>query len=171
MVLAGADVSTGFFMSKNWYKFMKTLIFILASLASVAANANKCLPVESLIVLDSKYEEAMRMGDAAFFKNLLADNYVWVHNLAASIDTKETILVKAKNPAEIPKARTTSDVQGHVLHNTVVLRGLSSVDKWNPDGKTWRTSRYQFMRTYVNTGKTCKLLSVQTMKVWSSDGQ
>jgi len=171
MVLAGADVSTGFFMSKIWCESMKALMFILVSLASAAASANKCLPVESLIALDSKYEEAMRTGDSAFLENLLADNYVWVHNLASSIDTKETILTKAKNPAEVPKARTTSDVQGHVLQNTVVLRGLSSVDKWNPDGKTWRTSRYQFMRTYVNTGKTCKLLSVQTMKVWSSDGQ
>ena len=150
---------------------MKALIFIIMSLARTAASANKCLPIESLIVLDSKYEEAMRVGDAAFLENVLADNFVWVHNLASSIDTKETILAKAKNPTEIPKARVTSEVQAHVLQNTVVLRGLSSVDKWNSDGKTWRTSRYQFMRTYVNTGNACKLLSVQTMKVWSSDGQ
>ena len=95
---------------------------------------------------------------------------MWVHNLASAIENKSVIIARAKNPQEIPKVRTTSEVNAHVLQNTVVLRGLSSVDKWNADGKTWRTSRYQFMRTYVSTSKGCKLLSVQTMKVWSSDG-
>jgi hypothetical protein len=55
------------------------------------------------------------------------------------------------------------------LDKTAVLQGLSSVEKWNPDGKTFRTSRYQFMRTYVEHKGECKLLAVQTMKVWSSE--
>lgn len=150
---------------------MKIILGIVVGLYANSVCANACLPVEKLIDRDRQYEEAMRVGDATFLEKLLADNYVWVHNLASSIDTKETILAKAKNPQEVPKSRTTSEVQAHSLQNTVVLRGLSCVDKWNEDGKTWRTSRYQFMRTYVSTGKTCKLLSVQTMKVWSSDGK
>jgi hypothetical protein len=57
------------------------------------------------------------------------------------------------------------------LHSTAVVEGLVSVEKWNPDGKTFRTSRYQVMRTYVEAKGECKLLAVQSMKVWSSDGQ
>jgi hypothetical protein len=47
------------------------------------------------------------------------------------------------------KARSTSDVHAHVQGDTVVLRG-STTEQWNADGTTWRTNRYQLMRTYVN---------------------
>jgi len=77
-------------------------------------------------------------------------------------------LARSKQPAVVHKSRTTGDVHAHVSGDTVVLRGLSTVEQWNADGKTWRANRYQFMRTYVNVGGQCKLLSVQTMKVWSS---
>lgn len=148
-------------------------LFTAVSLALVSARvcANSCLPVEQLFARDAHYEEATRVGDAAFLNDLLADDFVWVHNQASAIEDKSLIIKRAQKPTEIPKARTTSDLHAQVLDNTVVLRGLSSVDKWNPDGKTWRTSRYQFMRTYVSTAKGCKLLAVQTMKVWSSDGK
>ena len=150
---------------------MKVFTFIFLSVVAVMASAKSCLPVADLIARDSQYEEATRVGDAVFLENLLADDFVWVHNLASAVEDKTVVIARAKHPQEIPKARTTSEVHAHVLQNTVVLRGLSSVDKWNEDGKTWRTSRYQFMRTYVNSAKGCKLLSVQTMKVWSSDGK
>lgn len=148
------------------------LVVVLGLLsAGTGACANSCLPAEALFARDARYEEATRVGDAAFLNELLANDFVWVHNLASAIEDKTVIIKRAQKPAEIPKARTTSDLHAHVLDNTVVLRGISSVDKWNPDGKTWRTSRYQFQRTYVSTAKGCKLLAVQTMKVWSSDAK
>lgn len=150
---------------------MKFFIVACVVLVSTPTFANSCLPLDELIARDAHYEEATRVGDAGFLNDLLADDFVWVHNLASAIEDKTVIIKRAQKPTEIPKARTTSDLHAHVLDNTVVLRGLSNVDKWNPDGKTWRTSRYQFMRTYVSTAKGCKLLAVQTMKVWSSDGK
>ena len=150
---------------------MKKWLLIPLYFCAVHTFANNCLPVSDLIARDSQYEEATRTGDVAFLEKLLADDFVWVHNLASAVEDRSVIIARAKNPQEIPKARTTSDVHAHILKNTVVLRGLSSVDKWNEDGKTFRTSRYQFMRTYVSVNKGCKLLSVQTMKVWSSDGK
>jgi ketosteroid isomerase-like protein len=138
-------------------------------LLPLAASAAPCLPPEALIARDAQYEEAMRVGDVAFLQNLLADDYVWVHSLASSIDTKPVLLERLKNQKTTPKARTTSDVKAQALGDTVVLRGRSTVDQWNADGKTWRSNRYQFMRTYVNVGGECKLLAVQTMKVWSSE--
>ena len=140
-------------------------------LLPLGAMASPCLPSAALIERDARYEEAMRVGDVAFLQDVLADDYVWVHSLASATDTRAVVLERARKPPVIPKARTTSDVRAHALGDTVVLRGLSTVDQWNADGKTWRTSRYQFMRTYVTVGDQCKLLAVQTMKVWSSDGR
>lgn len=150
---------------------MKKWLLLVLGMGAANVFANSCLPVADLIARDSQYEEATRVGDVAFLEKLLADDFVWVHNLASAVENKSVIISRAKNPTEIPKARATSEQHAHVLQDTVVLRGLSSVDKWNEDGKTFRTSRYQFMRTYVSTKNGCKLLSVQTMKVWSSDGK
>lgn len=140
-------------------------------LAPAHGASQACLPTPALIALDARYEEALRAGDPAFLQEVLADDYVWVHSLGSSVDTKAALLARAKARPVVFKARTTSDVQAHALGGSVVLRGLSSVEQWNADGKTWRTNRYQFMRTWVNVDGACKLLSVQTMKVWSSDPQ
>lgn len=144
---------------------MKAGLVILLNLCAAATYAQSCLPLAELIARDSQYEEALRVGDVAFLDKLLADEFVWVHNLASAVEDKATILARSKTPTEIPKARTTSEVRARVLENTVVLHGLSHVEKWNPDGKTSRHLHYQFMRTYVSTAKGCKLLSVQTMKL------
>lgn len=144
----------------------------MLALVPVGALAAPCLPTPDLIALDTRYEDATRRGDAAFLDQLLAEDFVWVHTLASAIEDKSVILARARKPAEpAPKARTTSGVRAHILGDTVVLRGLSTVEQWNADGKTWRSNRYQFMRTYVNDNGHCKLLALQTMKVWSSERQ
>ncbi|TFW19370.1 nuclear transport factor 2 family protein [Duganella callida] len=146
---------------------MKKILLPLLATLPLLASASACLPVEALIQRDNQYEEALRVGDLAFLRGLLADDFIWVHTLGSQYDTRPVLLARLEKPV-IYKARTTSDVHAHALGDTVVLRGLSTVDQWNADGKTWRSNRYQFMRTYVNVGGECKLLSVQTMKVWSS---
>jgi ketosteroid isomerase-like protein len=148
---------------------MKKLLLPLCLAAPSTAFAAPCLPTAALIERDAQYEEALRVGDVPFLQALLADDYVWVHTLGSQIETRADILKRSAKPATIYKARTPSEVHAHVQGDTVVLRGLSTVDQWNADGKTFRSNRYQFMRTYVNVGGACKLLSVQTMKVWSSE--
>ncbi len=139
------------------------------SVMALAAQAETCLDTESLVKLDAEYENAMRKGDVKFLDKLLAPEYQWVHNLASLKESKAQLLERVQKPEEQPKARRSHDVSVLRLENTAVLQGLSSVEKWNPDGKTYRTSRYQFIRTYVKQGDACKLLAVQTMKVWSSE--
>ncbi len=141
----------------------------LISFIALTAQAETCLDAETLVKLDAEYENAMRKGDVKFLDKLLAPEYLWVHNLASLKETKAQLLTRVQKPEEQPKARRSHDVSVLRLDNTAVLQGLSSVEKWNPDGKTYRTSRYQFMRTYVKQGDECKLLAVQTMKVWSSE--
>ena len=146
---------------------MKQLL-ALCALLPLSALAAPCLPADSLIERDRQYEEALRTGDLPYLQAWLADDYVWVHTLASQIENREAVLARLKKPDSIPKSRTTSDVRAHTLGPAVVLEGLSTVEQWNSDGKTWRTSQYRFMRTYVEAGGQCKLLAVQSMKVASS---
>jgi Tfp pilus assembly protein PilN len=142
----------------------------VVSLIGLAVRAETCLDAEKLVKLDAQYENALQTGDAQFLDKLLAPEFYWVHNLASLKEKKAELLVRVQKPEERVSARRAHDITLHRLANTVVLQGLSSVDKWNADGKTVRTSRYQFMRTYVEHNSECKLLAVQTMKVWSSEG-
>lgn len=162
-------MTTRFHLSRRAGATGRTALLAAGIACGLPAYAADCLPVANLVALDAQYEEAMRVGDVPFLQRHLADDFIWVHNLVSSVDNKAAMLARAATPNTGHKARTTSAVQAQVLDNTVVLRGLSSVDAWNADGKTWRTNRYQFMRTYVQTGAGCKLLAVQTMKVWSGE--
>jgi ketosteroid isomerase-like protein len=148
---------------------MKKILLSLCCALPLPSFAAPCLPVPDLIQRDQQYEEALRVGDVAFLQAWLAEDYIWVHSLGSQFETRAVVLARSVHPPVVHKSRTTSDVQGHVLGDTVVLRGLNTVEQWNADGKTWRSNRYQFMRTYVNVGGACKLLAVQTMKVWSSE--
>lgn len=143
---------------------MKKLLLSLAALLPLAASAAPCLPVDALIVRDSQYEEALRVGDLPFLQTLLADDYVWVHTLGSEIETRTSLLARLAKPV-VYKSRSTNDVHAHVQGDTVVLRGVSTTVQWNADGQTSRSNRYQFMRTYVNVAGECKLLSVQTMNL------
>jgi len=141
----------------------KTLPSLLAVLP-VIASAAPCLPAPALIERDARYEEALRVGDVHFLQSLLADDYVWVHSLGSQIETRASLLARLVKPV-VYKARGTSEVHVHVLGDTAVVRGISTTEQWNADGTTWRANRYQFMRTYVNVGGECRLLSVQTMNL------
>ena len=149
---------------------MKKIVVMTALLLSAPVFADSCLDKEKLIALDQKYETAVQQADIKFLTGLLADEFYWVHNLASLKESKTQLLVRIQKE-EKPKARRSHDLSVRILENTAVVEGLSSVDKWNVDGKTFRTSRYQVIRTYVEVNGECKLLAIQSMKVWSSDGQ
>ena len=143
---------------------------LLSSLLPLAAHAAPCRPDAVLIDQDRRYEEALRRADVASLRDMLADDYVWVHNVAVQTENRADLLARLAKGAAPMKARTTSDVAAHAAGDTVVLRGLSSVEQWNPDGVTWRVNRYRFLRTYVTVAGQCRLLAVQTMKVFSGPG-
>jgi hypothetical protein len=109
----------------------------------------ECCSGSRLIERDARYEEAMRIGDADFLQDLLADDFVWVHSLASATDTKAVVLAKTAEAPAGYKSRSASEVKAHALGDSVVLRGQSTVE----------------------LGGHCKLLAVQTMKVWSSEAK
>lgn len=142
---------------------------LLCSIVAASAQANQCLSEKSLRDLDQRYEDALRLGDVQFLQGLLAEDFVWVHNLAVDIESKSRLLARMQTQQENARARKISDVTMHRLDKTVVVSGLSSVEKVNPGDESISASRYRFMRTYVASGKRCRLLSVQTMKVWTNE--
>ncbi len=151
---------------------MKKCVVMAAYLSvflATTAGATSCLDTENIVQLDLQYEHALQVGDVTWLDKLLAPEFYWVHNLASMKENKDQLIARVQKPEQKAHARRSHDVSSHRLGNTVVLQGLSSVDKLNPDGKTLRTYRYQFMRTYVEQNGDCKLLAVQTMKVWSSE--
>lgn len=150
---------------------MKVTVFVALLYLAIPAFADSCLEREKLVGLDQRYESAMQQGDVKFLDKLLADEFYWVHNLASLKESKTQLLERVQKPEEQPKSRRSHELTVRRLKDTAVVEGLSSVEKWNADGKTYRTSRYQVMRTYVAIKGECKLLAVQSMKVWSSDGQ
>ncbi|PUA27385.1 MAG: DUF4440 domain-containing protein [Cellvibrio sp. 79] len=149
---------------------MKKITVMTALLIATPTYAGSCLEKEKLIALDQQYEIAVQQADIKFLSGLLADEFYWVHNLASLKENKTQLLARLQKE-EKPKARRSHDLSVRILDNTAVVEGLSSVDKWNADGKNFRTARYQVMRTYVDVKGACKLLAIQSMKVWSSDGQ
>lgn len=145
----------------------KLLLACLCGLSGVGAIAAPCLPVDQLIALDNQYEDAMRRNDAPLLERLLADEYIWVHTLASATDTKADLVGRAKAKANVHKSRSTSEVKAQVVNDTVVLRGISTVEAWNEDKTTWRVNRYTYMRTWVTVGGQCKLLSNMTQNISS----
>lgn len=141
------------------------IVLLLAPFSLAGIASADCLTDDSLRSLDLRYEEALRVGDTEFLQQLLAEEYIWVHNLASDKEPKARLIKRLVKPEEIPKSRRSTDIIIHRLQDTAVLSGVSLVEKWNTDGKSWRTLHYQFMRTYVKTAdQQCQLLSVQTMK-------
>lgn len=149
---------------------MKKILGALWLAMPLPACASDCLEPQALRQLDAAYEEALRVGDVKLLEALLAPEYLWVHNLASQKENRAQLLARMDKPAEIPKARRSGDITIQRLGDTAVLQGLSRVEKWNTDGKSFRSMDYQFMRTYAKQGDKCLLLAVQTMKIWSSDG-
>jgi Domain of unknown function (DUF4440) len=144
---------------------MKRRLLILCGLP-LPALAAACLPADALVERDRQYEAALATGNVAFLREALADEYVWVHTLGSEIETKGVLLARMAKPTRF-RSRTTEGVQVRALGDATVLHGVSVVEQWNADGATFRTNRYQFMRTWVNVDGQCRLLAGQTMNLSS----
>ncbi|WP_332913009.1 nuclear transport factor 2 family protein [Algoriphagus boritolerans] len=98
-----------------------------------------------------------------FLEDLLADEFVWVHNHASLIDGKEQALARANRikagQADNTRNRTSKDRQVVILGTTGVVSGYTVVDR-GPSPTT-----YHFMRTYALVDGKWKLLGNHTMAI------
>ena len=145
---------------------MKSIFFyiLLSGLSVSSVMAQKsCLDPENLKNLDSQWEKALLDSDAEFLESLLADDFIWVHNHASMVDSKEALLKRASNPnvraTGDTKSRVSKDVKAIVLGSTGVVIGITIVDR----GPTPTT--YHFMRTYTVVDGKCYLLANHTMAI------
>lgn len=118
---------------------------------------------EQLLTLDLGWEKALLSSDVDFLENLLADEFVWVHNHASLVDGKEQAIARAKRiqagQANDTRNRTSRDQQVVILGETGVVSGFTVVDR-GPSPTT-----YHFMRTYALVNGEWKLLGNHTMAI------
>ncbi len=113
--------------------------------------------------LDASWEKAQLELDFDFINSLLAEDYIWVHNHANTIDDKEAVLERVKryindNNKET-KSRTSKEVNVIIYDKAAVVSGFTIIDR----GPTPIT--YYFMRTYIEINGKCYLIVNHTMAV------
>jgi ketosteroid isomerase-like protein len=120
-------------------------------------------PEQQILSLDQGWEKALLDSDVVFLENLVAEDFVWVHNHAGLIDGKEAVIARAKRIQACQKDdtrnRTSRDQKVVILGATGVVSGYTVVDR-GPSPTT-----YHFMRTYALVDGKWKLLGNHTMAV------
>ena len=142
---------------------MKTLLTSTFLTLSIHLFALGQTQKDQLLEVDLGWEKALLTSDVDFLENLLADEFVWVHNHAGQIDGKEQAVARAKRiqagQADDTRNRTSRDQQVVILGTTGVVSGYTLVDR-GPSPTT-----YHFMRTYALVDGNWKLLANHTMAI------
>ncbi|WP_066631918.1 nuclear transport factor 2 family protein [Labilibacter marinus] len=144
-------------------KLLSTIILFIG-LSTITACAQKTSSAtEKLLALDASWEKAQLEMDFVYLESLLAEDFIWVHNHAGTVDNKKAVIERAKrhlkNKNNNTKARTSSDVKVIVLQETAIVTGYTTVDR-GP-----KPTKYHFMRTYVKVGAKYLLLANHTMAI------
>ncbi len=140
-------------------KFLPLLLTLFLSAFSTLAQTTQ----EQLIELDKGWERALLNSEVEFLENLLAEEFIWVHNHASQIDGKAEALNRAKNiragQQDDTRNRSPRDHQVVSLGQTAVVSGFTVVDR-GPQPTT-----YHFMRTYALVAGKWKLIANHTMAI------
>jgi ketosteroid isomerase-like protein len=141
-------------------KFLPLLLpLLLLRFSSLAQSSH-----EQLLELDKGWERALLNSEVEFLENVLAEDFLWVHNHASQIDGKEEALNRAKRiqagqQQDDTRNRSPRDQQVILLGQTAVVSGFTLVDR-GP-----QPTIYHFMRTYALVSGTWKLLANHTMAI------
>lgn len=140
------------------------ILIVIIGLSQVSAIAqDSCLNPEKLKALDASWELAQLQSDTEFLESILAEDFIWVHNHANTIDNKAAVLNRANryksSKTQNARSRMSKDVSVIVSGTTGIVSGFTIVDRG--PGPT----RYHFMRTYVEINGQCFLIANHTMAV------
>ena len=113
--------------------------------------------------LDESWEKAQLELNYDYLNHLLAEDFIWVHNHAGTVDDKQAVLNRIKRHLDkkvnTTRSRNSNDVKVIILGNTAVVSGFTIVDR-GPHPVT-----YSFMRTYAKKNEKCYLVANHTMAV------
>ena len=139
-------------------KHLSLCFLLFLPLLSLAQSSK-----EELLRLDQGWEKALLESDVSFLENLVAEEFVWVHNHAGLIDGKEAVISRAKKiragQADDTLNRTPRDQQVVILGQTGIVSGFTMVDR-GPS-----PTLYHFMRTYTWVDGKWKLIGNHTMAI------
>jgi len=139
-------------------------VALFGAASNPVAAQDSCLDPAALIQLDAQWERALLESDGDFLATLLAEDFIWVHNHASAVDTKSLLLERLSDPTGDTRSRVSSDVEARILGSAAVVTGFTVVDR----GST--STRYNFMRTYVEVSGRCLLLANHTMALPEESG-
>ena len=127
----------------------KTLISLLAALATIAANADPASDQKAVSELDAKYQAAVKVNDAMTMDRILADDFVVVtgtgktYSKADLLSMAHTERVKYEHQEEV--SERTVQVWGDTAVVTAELWGKGLDNGKSFDWHVW------FSDTYVRT--------------------
>lgn len=118
---------------------------------------------QKLLELDLGWEKALLESDVAFLENILAEDFIWVHDHASLTDGKKEVVNQAKKiqngQEQTTRNRLSHDQKVVLLGHTAIVTGFTIVDR-GPSPTT-----YNFMRTYAKIDGDFKLLANHTMAI------
>jgi ketosteroid isomerase-like protein len=139
------------------------LLPLLVTLLLIAFSAMGQTTEERLLELDRSWEKALLNSEVAILEELLAEEFIWVHNHASLIDGKAETLSRAKRiragQQDDTRNRSPREHQVVLLGQTAVVTGFTLVDR-GP-----QPTNYHFMRTYSLVEGKWKLLANHTMAI------
>ncbi len=139
------------------------LLPLLVTLLLIAFSAMGQTTEDRLLELDRSWEKALLNSEVAILEELLAEEFIWVHNHASLIDGKAETLSRAKRiragQQDDTRNRSAREHQVVLLGQTAVVSGFTLVDR-GP-----QPTNYHFMRTYALVEGKWKLLANHTMAI------
>jgi ketosteroid isomerase-like protein len=140
-------------------KFLPLLLTLLLITYSSLAQTTE----ERLLELDRSWEKALLNSEVEFLEELLAEDFIWVHNQASQIDGKE----EAFNRAKRIRAGQQDDTRNRTpKEQTVVMPGqIGMVSGFTRVDRGLQPTSYHIMRTYALVDGKWKLLANHTMAI------
>ena len=137
---------------------LRILIFLAAlGLASHSPASAQSATVRTLTRLEDEWGRAMVRNDAAFFRRILAPNFVYTED--AVVMSKDELIKALTTSGDTVTSATNEDMRVRLHGSTAIVTGILAV---NGRGKTGPFSRrYRFTDVWQQQGGRWRVIAAQ----------